>query len=83
VSSLFSEFFQGLALRVGGVGRALLIVLLWIALCLTLLLIGAAIGLTDPKDPGAGIMAAVFGVLGALLLVFGPWIAEAMYRRHH
>lgn len=45
----FLRFVLILAQRVGGMGRALLLIVLWVALCLGLVLAGALVGLSDHK----------------------------------
>ena len=55
--------------------------ILWTALCIGLILVGAAI---DISQPGAGfdqVLGIGLGVVGLLLFILGPWIAEVWLKR--
>jgi hypothetical protein len=77
----FIGFFARLSARVGGNGRAAIIVLLWFLMCVALLFAGAAVGLSDPENPVAGLVAAALGLLSISLFIAGPYLARAWFWR--
>ncbi len=78
---VYPKWLFALVVRLGGWTRAILVILAWTALCIGLVLVGAAI---DVSQPGAGfdqVLGIGLGILGLLLLILGPWFAEAWLKR--
>ena len=78
---IYPKWLFALVTRLGGWGRAILVMLLWTALCIGLILVGAAI---DISQTGAGfdqVLGIGLGIVGLLLFILGPWIAEAWLKR--
>jgi hypothetical protein len=70
-----------LAQRVGGRGRAIALIGLWVAFCLSIVLAGVLVGLSDPDGTWTGIGAVALALAGALLLCSGPWLAKLWFDR--